>query len=212
MDENDKKLIRNRYNERLREFGPGIKALASGTEERRSIRFDVLTEIGIRDGCSVLDVGCGLADFYTHLLKKGVDVRYTGIDIVPELIEAGQGKYPGLDLQVRDLQEMPFPEASFDYVVCSQVFNLRLPDNRNEVLVRDMMRRMFITASAGVAVDFLTSYVDFKQEQLHYYQPETQFSCAKQITRRVMLRHDYPLFEFCLYLYPNFEGWSRSQL
>ena len=210
MDENDKELIQERYKNRLLQYGPGIKALASGTEDRRLIRFDILTEIGIKDGVSVLDVGCGFADYYQHLINKGIDVRYTGIDIVPELIQAARLSHPDLDLQVRDLQENPFSESSFDFVVCSQVFNLHFDDGKNESLVREMLRIMFRTAKKGVAVDFLTSYVDFKQEQLHYYRPEEIFSYAKQLTRRVTIRHDYPLFEFCIYLYPSFQGWSEK--
>lgn len=210
MDENDKTLIQERYKSRLLQYGPGIKALASGTEERQAIRFDILTDIGIKDGVSVLDVGCGLADYYEHLREKGVNVKYTGVDIVPELIQAAHLAHPDLDLQVRDLQEDPFLDSSFDYVVCSQVFNLHFGGGKNNALVRDLMRIMFRTARHGVAIDLLTSYVDFKQEHLHYFQPEEIFSYAKNLTRRVTLRHDYPLFEFCIYLHSSFEGWSAK--
>jgi ubiquinone/menaquinone biosynthesis C-methylase UbiE len=210
MDENDKKLIQNRYKERLLKYGTNIKALASGTDHRRAIRFDILTGIGIKEKSSVLDVGCGFADFYEHLKMKGINVQYTGIDIVPELIEAAKTKNPNLDLQIRDLQENPFQESSFDYVVCSQVFNLELGGNKNNILAKDMIRNMNKIARHGVAVDLLTSYVDFKEEHLHYYSPEEIFSYAKQLTRQVMLRHDYPLFEFCIYLYPNFESWTEK--
>jgi len=208
MEENDKILIQERYKERLRQYGPGIKALASGTEERREIRFDVLTEIGICEGASVLDVGCGFADYYSYLIEKGINIHYTGIDIVPELIESASAAYPDLDLQVRDLQENPFSESSFDYVICSQVFNFHLGERKNNELVKDMLGIMFRSARLGVSVDLLSSYVDFKQDYLHYYKPEEIFSFAKQLTRRVTLRHDYPMFEFCVYLYPSFEGWS----
>lgn len=211
MDENDKILIQERYKNRLLQHGPGIKALASGTEERRKIRFGILTDLGIREGSSVLDVGCGLADYYAHLKEKGINVQYTGIDIVPELIKLACAAHPDIDLHIRDLQENPFQESSFDYVVCSQVFNLRLEEGKNDALVKDMLRLMFKIARRGVAIDLLTSYVDFQQDELYYYRPEEIFSYAKQLTRRVTLRHDYPLFEFCLYLYPNFEGWSSER-
>jgi len=208
MDEQDKILIQERYKERLIKYGPGIKALASGIESRRTVRFDILAEIGISEGSSVLDVGCGLADFYAHLIGKGINVQYTGIDIVPELIDEARIAYPALDLRTLDLQDNPFPAGSYDYVVSSQVFNLRLEKEKNEALVQDMLRVMFNIARSGVAIDLLTSYVDFQQEHLYYYQPEKLFSFAKQLTRRVTLRHDYPLFEFCIYLYPDFEGWA----
>jgi len=210
MDEDDKKLIQNRYKDRLLKYGHNIKTLASGKDHRRAIRFDILTQIGIEEGSSILDVGCGFADFYMHLTMKGINVQYTGIDIVPELIEMAKIKNPNLDLQVRDLEENPFPKSSFDYVVCSQVFNLELGADKNNILVKNMIDNMFETARHGVAVDLLSSYVDFKEEHLHYYRPEEILSYAKKLTRRVILRHDYPLFEFCIYLYPNFEGWSKK--
>lgn len=58
MDENDKTLIQERYKNRLLQYGLGIKALSLGTEERRSIQFDILTEVSIKNGASLLDVGC----------------------------------------------------------------------------------------------------------------------------------------------------------
>lgn len=58
-----KKATVDWYRDRLRRFEHGIQALSSGNEERRAIRFKVLQGVGIRPGCSVLDVGCGYADF-----------------------------------------------------------------------------------------------------------------------------------------------------
>jgi len=210
MEHEDKLYINERYRDRLERYGPGIKALASGTEERRKIRFDALVDVGIKDGVSVLDVGCGFADFYGHLKSRGISVNYTGIDIVPDLIERTKDTYPNLNLEVRDLQEYPFPSSSFDFVVCSQVFNLNLGLEKNNKLVEDMLAIMHKMARNGVAVDFLTEYVDFKQDHLFYYQPEKIFELSKKLTRCVTLKHDYPLFEFCVYLYPNFKGWNNE--
>jgi len=54
----------------------------------------------------------------------------------------------------------------------------------------------------------LSSYVDFEQPDVCHYEPERVFSLSKQLTKRVSLRHDYPLYEFCVYLYPDFQGWG----
>jgi len=209
MDKESKQEIRERYVRRIKKYGDSIEALASGTESRRDIRYEILTSIGIQNGDSILDVGCGLAHYYQYLQSRGLKINYTGIDIVPELIASASKKYPNLDLSVRDLQEDGFEEKSFDFVVCSQVFNYRLPEGQNEVLAADMLGRMHDIARKGLAVDFLTSYVDYQESHLYYYSPENLFRQAKQLTRRVALRHDYPLFEFCLYLYPTFQSWSE---
>lgn len=198
------------YQQRLVEHGQGIKALSSGTEERRAIRFGVLTGVGIAPGCSVLDVGCGFADYYAYLREQGCDVSYTGVDIVPEFIAQAKTSHPALDLQLRDLQEDPVAPASYDYVVSSQTFNLRFGEPSNLPLVTGMLKRMFAAARKGVAIDFVTDYVDFREDYLVYHNPEAMFRLAKTLTKRVVLRHDYPLYEFCLYLYPDFQAWGRT--
>ena len=40
--------------------GYSSKSLAYGSDKSQEIKFDIVTEVGIEDGCSILDVGCGL--------------------------------------------------------------------------------------------------------------------------------------------------------
>ncbi|MFZ1077872.1 MAG: hypothetical protein WAN47_10635, partial [Nitrosotalea sp.] len=47
------------------------------------------------------------------------------------------------------------------------------------------------------------NYVDYKDKDIFYTSPEIIFKFAKSLTRRVVLRHDYMPFEFCLYIYKN---------
>src|SRR5688572_14228264 len=138
------------YQRRLAEHGQGIEALSSGNEARRAIRFEVLTAVGITPGSTVLDVGCGFADYYAWLKERGCEVRYTGVDIVPEFIERARQSHPGLDLQLRDLQQDPIAPASYDYAVSSQTFNLRFGADSNLPLVTAMMKQMFSAARKGV--------------------------------------------------------------
>ena len=76
--------------------------------------------------------------------------------------------------------------------------------------MEDIIKKSYELCNKAVAIDMLTSYVDFKEEHLHYYEPEEIFSFCKTITKRVTLRHDYPLFEFMICLYKDFSGWKNS--
>lgn len=183
--------------------GENVKVLSSGTDERRKIRFEVLRALGIKDGCSLLDLGCGFGDFHQHLLDAGVKVKYTGVDVVPEFVEKAKLRFPRADITLRDVLNEPFPDKSFDYVVCSQVFNLRFKDADNGAVARQALAAMHAMMRLGAACDFVTTYVDFQEDYLYYHNPEKMFDFAKSLTRRVVLRHDYPLYEFCLYLYPE---------
>jgi SAM-dependent methyltransferase len=205
----DKQRIIDRYDHRFDRHGVSIDTLASGTEERRSVRFTVLSDVGIASGDSVLDVGCGFGDFLDFCRNRGLDIGYTGLDINPRLIDAARCRFSNASFIVADIQTDNVP--CHDYVVSSSAFNLRLESEDNYDFVVAMLRRCYALARKGVAIDFLTSYVDYRGSQdAFYYSPERVFGIAKSVTKRVMLRHDYPLFEFCIYLFPDFTGWNRK--
>lgn len=72
----------------------------------------------VRRGSSLLDLGCG--EGLLALLKRK-DVYLAGIDLSPELVEmATRNGYD--DVRVGQLTELPFADASFDYVVSLDVF------------------------------------------------------------------------------------------
>ena len=199
MNQRDKASIIRRYDARLKEFGPTGEALASGTEERRVIRFSVLCDIGRLEGKRVLDVGCGLGDLLGFLKEAGTECDYTGFDINPKMVEAARKRYPEARFQVVDILKDPFPD--FDYIVSTNSFNNRLTYDDNYEFIRRILGTAYEHVKEGVAVDFLTSSVDFQRDYAFYYEPEKVFAIAKEFTRRVCLRHDYPLFEFCMYMY-----------
>ena len=55
----------------------------------------------------------------------------------------------------------------------------------------------------GVAMDFMSTYVDFKRKDSFHASPERVFKIAKKLSKRVVIRHDYLPFEFCVYIYKN---------
>jgi len=207
MKDEDKNTITSRYQKRLSEYGPGIQALASGSIERRDTRFGVLSSVGDLNGCRILDLGCGLGDFYSWLQEQGIQVSYTGYDITPELVDLAAERFPEAEFEVRDIQTQGIPER-FDYIVSSQTFNNRLSYDDNFDVMKDVLRICYEACDRAVAIDMMTTYVDFREEHLYYYRPETVFSYAKALTKRVSLRHDYPAFEFAILLYKDFTGWK----
>jgi len=199
MEEKDKQRIINRYNERLTLYGDDIRTLASGTDERRRLRFKILSGIGIFDGVSVLDVGCGFGDLYSYLNENNYEVDYTGYDINSELLSVARRKYPSVHFEEKDIQMDTFPE--FDYIVSTSAFNLKLETVDNYEYIGEIMNICHEHCRHGVAIDLMSSYVDYETAAAFHYSPEKVFSMAKSISKRVCLRHDYPLYEFCIYLY-----------
>ncbi len=210
MHKKDKENIIKRYNKRLEEHGFSIRSLASGSDERRNLRFQILTEVGIADGDTVLDLGCGFADLKEFFTKVGLKINYIGIDINEKIIKIAKENKPDLDLRVCDILNNELSDK-IDYIVSTSSFNNLLFEENNYTFIEKLLLKCQSIAKKGVAIDFLSSYVDFKvNDDVFYYEPERILSISKQITKKVCIRHDYELFEFCLYMYPDFQGWQKK--
>ena len=85
---------------------------------------DVLAELEKEPFQDLLDCGCGTAPMLTLLHNKYPDRHYTGIDLTPKMIEVAKSKHmEGVELVVGDCENLPFPEESFDVVICCQSFH-----------------------------------------------------------------------------------------
>ncbi len=76
----------------------------------------------------VLDAGCGCGYGTHHLAISGAEWA-TGVDVAPEAIEYAQRHYSAANLDYRkmDVTALDFPAATFDAVVCLEVFE-HVPD------------------------------------------------------------------------------------
>ena len=165
-------------------------------------RFKTKFDIGKLDNTRILDVGCGFGHMLDYLRAWDINVRYTGIDIFPPFIEIAKQRHPGADFRVLNILDQ-HPEERWDWVFLVGAFNVA-PEKVNWwSYIQKMIQRMFDLCTQGIAIDFLSSYVDFQKEKAFHAHPEKVFSFAKTLTKRVSLRHDYMAYEFTVYLYKD---------
>jgi len=193
----DLAAIVNLYEDRYREHGPDVRTLGWNTQADQRLRFRVLCDIADLRGASICDVGCGLGDQVDYLRGRFGQFAYTGMDVSPSLVRKAAELHPEFQFICADMVEADLPRA--DYLLLSGALNFRVRDN--EALTRTMVRKMFEACNKGVAVNFLSTYVNFQRPHNYHHQPEVVFAFAKSLTRWVTLRHDYPLWEFSVYLY-----------
>ncbi|HEX6350233.1 MAG TPA: methyltransferase domain-containing protein [Candidatus Dormibacteraeota bacterium] len=77
--------------------------------------------LGVRRDARWLDVGCGTGVVTDAIMDLAWPGAVTGIDPSEAYLEAARRKVPGARFEVGDATALPFPDASFDAVVCSLV-------------------------------------------------------------------------------------------
>lgn len=204
MDEKISKSILNYYSNLFKKYGDDPKSLGWGNG-RQSMRFQILNQIGSFQNCSVLDVGCGFGDFFGFLDSQKIESHYHGVDINNDFIKLAQEKYPKAKFESRDIQKNKF-NKKFDWVIGTGLTN----KSSTYPYLKNLVNEMFKICKKGVAIDFISNYVDYKEKGIFYTSPEIMFKFTKTLTRRVLLRNDYFPFEFCLYLYKNDKKNSKN--
>jgi ubiquinone/menaquinone biosynthesis C-methylase UbiE len=82
----------------------------------------------------VLEVGCGAGELAGQLFgpldrDAGPAPDYVGIDLSAEQVAEARATYPRFSFQVASVDELPFPDASFDLLVACEVLeHLKDPD------------------------------------------------------------------------------------
>ena len=84
---------------------------------------DLVEAAGIREGGRVLDVACGTgAVTRVAATRAGPAGRVVGLDVNPNMLAAARSAVRDRAIEWREgsAHEMPFPDASFDVVLCQQ--------------------------------------------------------------------------------------------
>lgn len=131
-------------------------ALLLGKE--RSVRDMTAEMAGVKPGDRVLDVGCGTGSLTLAAWRRaGPTGEVHGIDAASEMIEVARSKatraQANIDFQTGLVEQIPFPDASFDVVLSSLMLH-HLPD--------DLKRRGFAEIKRVLKPGGLLFAVDFE--------------------------------------------------
>lgn len=207
MNEIDKEKYIQRYTDRFNKFGYDARTLGwGGGIEKQYIRFSALTEIDKNkfNGSTVLDIGCGFGDLFDYLKMIGSNVTYTGIDIVPVLIETAKLRHSDGEFILGDFMDLD--KEKYDYIVGSGLFNAKVEtDGGNEEYIENSLKLLFEKVKVGLVVDFMSTHVDYQHEIAYHCDPSWAFIVGKNLSKRVQLKHDYMPYEFCMFIYKDDE-------
>lgn len=193
--------IRDLYTGNLAAHGASSKSVGWRDEASQALRFERLARV-IDAGAAftVNDWGCGYGAMFEYLDRAhgAAMTRYTGYDISTEMLDAARSRG---DAARTHWVLGPEVTEEADYTFVSGTFNVKLgsTDAEWDAYIKRHLETMFAKSRRGLAFNLLTSYVDWKQENLYYADPAAYFDfCKRRLSRFVTLIHDSALYEWTI--------------
>ncbi len=186
------------YDDLVRKYGHDPRACDYGRVESQKTKFRVLSEVLPLGNSSLLDVGCGFADFATFLEERFPGVRYSGIDLCSAMVDEARRNHPDLDLRVANISDASFTRT-FDVVTANGIFYLL--GDQAWPMMQVMIERMYALATTAVAFNSLSAWATDQEAGEFYADPLQVIDFCRRLTPWVVLRHDYHSRDFTVYLY-----------
>lgn len=109
----------------------------------------VLARLALKPSESLLDIGCGSGYALRMAAAQGSTV--TGLDLTPELLEIARERVPDATLIEAGMDDLPFPDASFDAVVGFNAFQFADSPERAVREAARVVRRGGVVAATTFA-------------------------------------------------------------
>lgn len=196
---NDEKLtpVIDYWNTKASREASDCARIESGQRAQR-MRFENFVVHHDLAGSRILDVGCGVGDFYDHLKRRGIGCGYLGVDIAEQMVSRCRERFPEASFEVADITGWQ-PAEPCDYAVSFAIHNVRMEGGRE--LLESVTRRQFELCTKAAHVSLLTDRFSGFDAHIQPWRAEEVLSLALSITPYVVLRHDYLPNDFSVTLY-----------
>lgn len=184
------KAIRDHYGPRISDGRRNHEVLDWSDAAAQQARFAALVDNVPLAGKSILDVGCGLGDLLAYLAGRDIDCRYTGADIVPEMIAAARQRHPEARFVCLDIfAEDALAPGAFDVVFCSGTFNLDLGNSAE--FLPCALHRLLTLARRYLVFNLLHVRTGRKHKQCAYHDPADVLAMLEPLGCESRLIDDY---------------------
>jgi SAM-dependent methyltransferase len=198
------------YERCLERFGDTARGVDWPDEDDAATRYRIMLELvrqRSQEPVDLLDFGCGAAHLYDYILGLGLErrFRYTGVDMSPRFLALCRRKHPTVPFHEVDVLEAgaaALPES--DYIVMNGVLTEKRSLSHEAMLsyARELLRLVFERARVGLAFNVMSKQVDWERKDLfHVGLDEMTTFVGAHLSRDFIVRHDYGLYEYTVYVY-----------
>jgi cyclopropane fatty-acyl-phospholipid synthase-like methyltransferase len=203
----DKNRLFDFYGSSLKNHGShSAKALHWISSQNQEIRFGVLCRDLPLSDSSVLDFGCGVGDLHPFINQRFHNVRYLGIDILPDMVREARAKYPDGNFWSVDVFDI---DAPFDYLLASGAFTFNVQDGMEFYL--GIIAQMFKLAKKMVVFNMLDSEFESTTDEYLSYDKNEVAEFCRTLTPNFKIITGYNLGDFTVTLKKQSPGlWSEN--
>lgn len=131
----------------------------------------------IKSGDSLLDYGCGIGDFITHLKGRGVKVSdYLGVDINPNFIRMAKESYPDNNFQL--INKIEDVNGNWDVICAIGVFSWSIKKDEFVKTINRLYelcnKYVLITCNFGFT-NWETKYIKYDYDTFESLFPDFKF-------------------------------------
>ena len=200
------KKIKTIYENDLIKYGDNHKGVGWKRKSEAQTRYEIMLDLFSNDNKKkiIIDFGCGLSHFYTFLKKKRFkNFKYIGLDISEKMIEISKKKYPNNQYFCLDIINDHFKVPYVDYTVINGLFTQKGNCNNAQMnnFLKKILFKVFKFTKKGVALNLMSPIVDWKNKGNFYPDTKLVFNIIKNLSKKFVIRHDYGLFEYTIYIY-----------
>jgi SAM-dependent methyltransferase len=177
------------YRRAAERHGAGFGSLLWASPQTQAARFEAVRRLVDFQGRSVLDVGCGRADFLDYLVAREVrPASYIGIEGVAALVRVARAKgLAGCEIVEADfLAEPARMDVAAQVVVISGSLNTLDSSGFYATL-----RRAYEAAGEVLVFNFLCSSQLAGADYLAWHRPDEVLAFARTLSDRVSTAQDY---------------------
>lgn len=196
-------VVKKRFNDNFEKYGDSPLTL-DFFKDKQFRMFWQLTKEWDLNNSSILDFGCGLADFIRFANITGVkNFIYKGIDISEKLIDSCKNKYPNNEFWCGDFLSLP-KNMHADYCIASGPFNYKMDGFNQYDFLRAGFKSMYDSCKIAFSANFLTSRVEWRSgEYAEYWEPTKVLDVCYEFSRRVLLSNSVFPFDFTIVVWKD---------
>ena len=172
-------------------------------DKRYKVMLELVNE-PVSQGITLLDFGCGTAHLLEYINNNNLkNIEYSGLDISKKFTDIARKKFPKNNFYYLDILDDKNRLDVFDYIIMNGVFTEKrdLPFDEMWAYFTKLITTVYRFCDKGIAFNVMSKNVDWEREDLFHVSLDklSEFLC-KNITRDFVIRNDYGLYEYTVYI------------